>query len=96
MDKLEELKQWFRLAKQNVDLAKLAACKMHPMPVELICYNCQQSGEKDLKGYLFHKDVDFPRTHDLTTLLDICVDVDPDFSRLIKQCRYLTRYGVMP
>jgi HEPN domain-containing protein len=25
---------------------------MHPTPVEVICYHCQQSAEKYLKGYI--------------------------------------------
>jgi len=53
MDKQEELRQWFSLAEQDLSVAKNSAITMHPMPVERICNLCQQSAEKDLKGYLF-------------------------------------------
>ncbi|MDR0795675.1 MAG: HEPN domain-containing protein [Tannerella sp.] len=70
--KKEELKQWFVLAKQNLDVAKYLTNNMHPMPVETICNQCQQSVEKDLKGYLFLNQAEFPKTHDLSELLAMC------------------------
>jgi len=42
---------------------------IHPIPVVIICYHCQQSGEKYLKGYLVLKDVEPPKTHDLRVLV---------------------------
>ena len=76
MDRQEELRQWFDLAKQNLDVAKNLTINMHPMPVETICNQCQQSVEKDLKGYLFLNDVEFPKTHDLSELQAMCIDIN--------------------
>ena len=36
MDKHEELRQWFALAKQNLEVAKFLVINMHPIPVESI------------------------------------------------------------
>ncbi|MCL2312282.1 MAG: HEPN domain-containing protein [Firmicutes bacterium] len=96
MDKQEELRQWFSLAEQNLRFAKNGAITMHPMPVETICNLCQQSAEKDLKGYLFLNDVEFPKTHDLAVLVVMCGNINPDFMKFIKQCQYLTKFAVMP
>ena len=96
MDKQKELQQWFDLAKQNLGIAKFLAEKYHPTPVESICNNCQQSAEKDLKGYLFNENVNFPFTHDLSELLAMCIDINPNFAKFAKQCTFLTRYGVAP
>jgi len=96
MDKKEELRQWFDLAKQNLGIAKFLDEKYHPTPVESICNNCQQSAEKDLKGYLFSKNVNFPFTHDLPELLAMCIDINPNFVKYAKQCAFLTRYGIAP
>ena len=96
MDKTEELRQWFALAEQNLQVAKHLADNMHPTPDETICNQCQQSAEKDLKGYLFFNDVEFPKTHDLSLLLMMCADINPDFAKFSKQCKYLTNFGVMP
>jgi len=96
MDRKEELRQWFDLAKQNLDVAKNSANNMFPMPVETICNQCQQSVEKDLKGYLFLKDVEFPKTHDLSELQAMCIDINPNFAKFTKQCTFLTKFGVIP
>jgi HEPN domain-containing protein len=96
MDKHEELRQWFFLAKQDLSIAKNSAATMHPIPVERICNLCQQSAEKDLKGYLFLNDVEFPKTHDLRTLLTMCVNLNPDFAKFRKQMMYLNNFGTMP
>jgi HEPN domain-containing protein len=66
------------------------------MPVETICNQCQQSAEKDLKGFLFLNDVEFPKTHDLRTLLTMCVNLNPDFAKFRKQMMYLNNFGVIP
>ena len=95
-DKDEELRQWFSLAEQNLDVAKHLVNNMHPMPVETICNQCQQSAEKYLKGYLFINDIEPPKIHHLPALLAMCADINPDFMNFIKQCRYLTRFGVLP
>ena len=96
MDRQEELKQWFDLAKQNLEIAKHLLATFHPTPVESICNNCQQSAEKDLKGYLFLNQVEFPKTHDLAALVVMCGNINPDFMKFLKQCQYLTDFGVMP
>ncbi|MCL2074245.1 MAG: HEPN domain-containing protein [Marinilabiliaceae bacterium] len=96
MDKKEELKQWFSLAKQNFDVAKYLANNMHPIPVETICNQCQQSAEKDLKGYLFFNDIEFPKTHDLRALLTLCVNLNPDFAKFRRQTMYLNNFSVLP
>jgi len=96
MDRKEELRQWFTLAQQDLKLAKNAADTMHPMPVENICNLCQQSVEKDLKAYLLLNEVEFPKTHDLSELLAMCIDINPKFVKFVKQCTYLTKFAVMP
>jgi len=96
MDRKEELRQWFVLAKQNLDVAKYLTNNMHPMPVETICNQCQQSVEKDLKGYLFLNQAEFQKTHDLSELLAMCIDINPNFAKFAKQCTYLTKFAVMP
>lgn len=42
--------------------------KMHPMPIGIICYHCQQSAEKYLKGFLVLHGMSPPKTHDLNQL----------------------------
>jgi len=96
MDRQEELRQWFSLAEKNLIVAKHLATTLYPIQVEIICNNCQQSVEKDLKGYLFYNEVEFPKTHNLAVLIGMCANINPDFLKYEKQCKYLTSFGVLP
>ena len=62
---LEYVAEWFEFA--DMDLASAEyLCGMRPQPLEIICYHCQQSAEKYLKGYLIYKGVmEPPKIHNL-------------------------------
>ena len=67
---------------------------MHPTPMEVVCYHCQQSAEKYLKGYLVLHGNNPPRTHDLDELCKLCLDTHDGFGKIADQCSDLTAYGV--
>jgi HEPN domain-containing protein len=69
---------------------------MHPVPDEIVCFHCQQSAEKDLKGFLVKRDIEPPKIHNLLDLLRMCQEIIPDFSILSAKCTFLNQYGVMP
>jgi HEPN domain-containing protein len=68
----------------------------HPTPIERICNLCQQSAEKDLKEYLFFNEVEFPKTHNLIDLLDMCAQIQSNFENFVKKCQFLTKFAVLP
>ena len=93
MDSLAEAKEWKRTA--DVDLASAEhLLNMHPTPVEVICYHCQQSAEKYLKGYLVLRGQNPPKTHDLDELCKLCSDTHDGFGKIADHCSDLTAYGV--
>jgi HEPN domain-containing protein len=96
MDKNEELRQWFAISARDLDSAKCLLNNMYPAPDEVICFHCQQSAEKDLKGYLLFNNKKFDKIHDLPELLASCIAIDQEFSKFSKQCTFLSRYAVMP
>ena len=49
-----------------------------------------------MKGFLFLSDVEFPKTHDLRTLLTMCVNLNPDFVKFRRQMMHLNNFGAMP
>jgi len=51
-------------------------------PTDVIAFHCQQAVEKSLKAFLTHKDVRAGRTHDIRTLLNLCIEVDEGFKGL--------------
>lgn len=47
-----------------------------------VCFHCQQFVEKSLKTYLFFKNTDFGRTHNLEILVKLCSEEDISFKNL--------------
>jgi HEPN domain-containing protein len=96
MDRDKELKQWFSIADDDLKSAEYLATMRYPRPEGIICFHCQQSAEKYLKGFLFRNNVDFPKIHDLIKLLELCEDVDARFLTILPKCNTLNRYSVIP
>ena len=76
--------------------AKHLCDTMHPKPLEIICYHCQQSAEKILKSFLVSNKIDPPKTHDLQLLRKMCEDINDKFQLLYDVCKDLNPYGVQP
>jgi HEPN domain-containing protein len=96
MDKNTELEQWFIRADEDLKSAEYLATMHYPRPEGIICFHCQQAAEKYLKGFLFQRDVEFPKTHDLIRLLELCENADNQFSTILPKCNTLNRYSVIP
>ena len=93
MDKHKIVNEWLNIAEMDIASAKFLQ-NMHPLPVEIICYHCQQSAEKYLKGFLAFKENEVLKTHDLLVLNNLCQKYDKDFLSINEECLRLTDYGV--
>ena len=92
----EFVSEWFRFADTDLATAEYLL-GMRPQPLEIICYHCQQSAEKYLKGYLIFNGIEEPpKTHDLNTLFSMCLKFEPRFNMIDKACAVLARYASMP
>jgi len=90
-------KEWYRFAVRDFMVAKHLNETMYPKPIENICYQCQQSAEKFLKGFLIsNRIIDPPKTHDLIQLRTMCAEINEKFEEVRDICQRLTRYGVQP
>jgi HEPN domain-containing protein len=87
--------EWRRLGEMDLSSAE-HLLTMKPVPVEIICYLCQQSAEKYLKGYLVLHDQIPPKLHDLNELQKLCLNFTGTFKVIADQCSDLTAYGVQP
>jgi HEPN domain-containing protein len=85
--------EWFKIAENDILSAEYLQ-NMSPIPVEIICYHCQQSVEKYLKGYLALKGVEIIKTHDLILLNKMCQKHDAEFKKIEEACLILTDYGI--
>ena len=96
MGKNEILQQWLNKGKEELMSAEYLSTMRHPTPDETICYLCQQSAEKYLKGFIFSHDIEPEKTHDLKDLLEVCKIYNKEFSTLDSGAYILTRYAVLP
>lgn len=94
MKNQEMIQEWIDFAKMDFLTAKHLYEHMYPKPLEIICYHCQQSIEKLLKGVLISKDVDIKKTHDLGLLAEMLQDYETVDERYLEMCDDLTPYGV--
>ena len=85
--------EWLDFARMDLQSAKYLL-NMYPVPIEIICYHCEQAAEKMLKGALIAMDVDPPKTHDLVLLCKLCSETDSEYLSLLDSCIELTPYGV--
>ncbi|MGL5592695.1 MAG: HEPN domain-containing protein [Cetobacterium sp.] len=58
-------------------------------------YHYQQAAEKALKAFLIFNKNKVPKTHDLTSVLDICVELNSEFEVLYDACEKLTPYATI-
>ena len=89
----ELVQAWLAKASQDLQAAELLNQDQASF-AEVILSHCQQSAEKALKAFLQWSNVRFPKTHDLTLLLDLCVELQADFGELAEPCRELRSLAV--
>ncbi|MDR3171747.1 MAG: HEPN domain-containing protein, partial [Treponema sp.] len=95
MDTLEYAHEWLEFAEMDVNSAEYLM-NMRPRPDEIICYHCQQSAEKSLKGFLVINDITPPKIHNLLDLCGLCVAYNAEIKNLLFQLEYLNQFSVTP
>ncbi|MCL2752432.1 MAG: HEPN domain-containing protein [Firmicutes bacterium] len=93
MSKHDLVKEWLQIARKDFESAQHLFNTMHPKPLEIVCYHCQQSAEKSLKAYLCAQDIDVPKTHEVALLCRLCEEYDNEFSKLLESCERLEIYA---
>jgi len=64
-------------------------------PLDIICFHCQQAVEKFLNAYLTWADIRVKKTHDLESILNLCIEENKEFGVLDKdKISELTLYAV--
>ena len=90
----EITKEWVDKADDDFYSAELLLHSgEHPMPGNS-CFHSQQCAEKYLKAFLVENEIDFPRTHQLMVLLELCYGVDVSFLEISQLLRRLEGYAV--
>jgi HEPN domain-containing protein len=91
-DNVEEARDWWTRVVQDLDATQLLLAG-GPRFTDVALFHCQQVAEKALKAFLAWRDEPFPRTHDIATLRNLCIALDPHFNALEDEIRELTAYA---
>ena len=71
---IEKVIQWITYGDEDLVLAKHGLILATTAPYRLIAYHAQQCAEKYMKAYLVYHRIDFPYTHNIAQLLELCPD----------------------
>ena len=86
--------EWTKKANADLDTAKTLMEIDNPH-TEIIGFHCQQAVEKYMKAYLVSINMKIPKIHDLDSLLQICIQNNPDFANLNREkISSLTDYAI--
>jgi len=91
----EILKEWVVKAEGDYETALReyrARCKPNP---DAVCFHAQQCVEKYLKAELQRNGIPFPRIHDLSQLLSLCLPRHPLWDSMRPGLTALTRFAVL-
>ena len=91
-----DIAQWIRLSDMDLSSAEHLFELHKPTPCEIVCFHSQQAVEKIIKGYLFSKNIEAPKIHDLRELCDMCLEIELGFGAFGREMTTLTQYGVLP
>ncbi|MBM4175274.1 MAG: HEPN domain-containing protein [Ignavibacteria bacterium] len=85
--------QWLKIAERDLLSAK-QGLKAEIVVTDIVCFHCQQSVEKFLKAYLVKHQIEFPKTHSIIALLNLCSTVDQSIKEELHLADVLTDYAV--
>jgi len=87
---MQNHEMWIKLAQEDLGAAKsLVKDGFHSSAM----FHCQQSAEKALKGYLVSKKQPIKKTHNLVTLIELCMKIDTDFQYVLEQAGRLNPFS---
>jgi HEPN domain-containing protein len=85
--------EWIAKAEEDLVAIELASSRKLT-PYNVICFHCQQAGEKWLKARLCEDGIHFPKTHDLSSLLLQLETLYPDWIRWMRATENLSSYAI--
>jgi HEPN domain-containing protein len=89
----EAVRQWREKAQSDWKAVEILMSS-EQCPADMVCFHCQQFVEKLLKGFLTHRGIEAPKTHDLRRLIQLAAPFAPELSRLSDTSDALTIHGV--
>ena len=88
---LKRVRKWIQFADEDLRLAEHALKLSSGCPYRLIAYHAQQCAEKYIKSFLVFHEIEFPYTHNLRKLLQLC---GKDIRQTLEDADNLTPFAV--
>ena len=92
-EELELARQWMTKAANDL-LNADNNLNAETIPLDTVCFHCQQAAEKLLKAFLVGKGRTYPITHDLLAILENILPTNFEAERLRDDLALLTPYAV--
>ncbi|MCB1144995.1 MAG: HEPN domain-containing protein [Leptospiraceae bacterium] len=83
----------FQKAEDDLGIAKLAITNQSYL--EMANFHLQQAAEKLLKSYLASKEIEFPRTHDLDAIYNLCLPTNIEFKKFENLGELFNEFAVL-
>ena len=90
---LRKVAQWFLYADEDLNMATKVLADKEDCPYRLVAFHAQQCAEKYLKAFLVYHGEEFPYTHNISTLLELCGEHANWPGKLI-DAEELTQYAI--
>ncbi|MBN2079941.1 MAG: HEPN domain-containing protein [Spirochaetes bacterium] len=91
-ESLEEGKRWYRQSREDLKWSRVLM--ENNGGYHIICFLCQQIGEKGLKAYLYAKGEELVLGHSILKLLEKAAGYDPTFTEKISAWAILDNYYI--
>ena len=92
-DILEKVGQWLEFADEDLKLARHGLKLTGEIPYRLIAYHAQQCVEKNLKAFLVFHGIDFPYTHNISRLMELCAE-QGEWVKEVQEADELTPFAI--
>ena len=90
---LTKVREWAAHADDDMRVAEHTLTLPDDCPYRLVAYHAQQCAEKYLKAYLVLRGIDFPFTHNLARLLELCSEQSA-WREQLKDVEELTPFAI--
>lgn len=90
---LAKVREWAAHADDDLRVARHTLTLADECPYRLVAYHAQQCAEKYLKAYLVLGGIDFPFTHNIARLLELCAE-SADWAQQLKDAEEPTPFAI--
>jgi HEPN domain-containing protein len=90
---VQKVLKWIEYADEDLKAAEITSSISSNIPFRIIAFHSQQCAEKYLKAFLVFHSIDFPYTHNISTLIELCMPII-DLNKKLNSAKELSKYAV--